>query len=242
MVPSSSAGSRGPRPGAGSGGGAGARGCSGSGSASAAYSLTSRSKPARTLSTTFGSPPSSSRWLMPRMPRDVLLQGGHRLLGGPGQDLDDHAAGRGHAVRFGENAEQDRRAGLLALLQVVGDVVADLAAHQLDLAVVAGAVRLLRAARAGSPSPPPGRRPACRWASAGRPPAASPTMPRRLPSSSASARTWRSGPSPRISSTSRLGVLVARRSSSAAPERQRPSAAVATGPRSGDRAPRGPRR
>src|SRR3954470_15376483 len=60
----------------------------------------------------------------------------------------------------------------------------------------------------------------------------SPTMPRRFPSSSASAITRRMGPSPRTSSINRLGVLVARRWSSAAPARQRPSAAVGTGQRS----------
>ena len=57
----------------------------------------------------------------------------------------------GRASTPSSTAELD----LLALLQVVGEVLADLAAHQLHLAVVAAAAPRTRAARAGCPLPTP---------------------------------------------------------------------------------------
>ncbi len=75
--------------------------------------------------------------------QDVPLQPLDDLLRGAGEHLDDHAARRGDAGRPGEDAQEHRRVALLALRQVVGDVFADLAAHQLHLAVVAAAAGVL---------------------------------------------------------------------------------------------------
>ena len=78
--------------------------------------------------------------------------------GCPGEHLDDHPPRGGDAEGLGEHPQEHRRAALLALLQIVGHVVADLAAHQGDLAVVAGAPLVL----AEHPESPLAHRPAHR--------------------------------------------------------------------------------
>src|SRR6185295_9893615 len=74
---------------------------------------------------------------------DVALEARHRILRGSRQHLHHHAAGRGDAARLAEHPQQHGGLGLLALREIVGDVLADLAAHQLDLALVAVALLVL---------------------------------------------------------------------------------------------------